>query len=302
MRTVIQATTLCMNSAVARLRIVGYGCALQRPKKARLMSTATPLVDPTKFTTIAHSTHRYLSPLSAAKAELLIHRLALAPGQRVLDVGCGNASFLLDLLAAVQARGVGVDTNSAFIAAATAAARERGLSERTEFVNARLQHTIYSARRFDAVICMGSSQAVGSLADALAWAWTVLAPGGVALFAHGYWKRPPEPKYLEALGATEDEMTTHAGNAARAREVGFRVLSTVTSNDDEWDEYEGRYCAAMERYVDAHPDDPDAGAMAARIRDWHDAYLRWGRDTLGFGFYALLKADCALARLTREHP
>jgi hypothetical protein len=28
MRTVIQATTLCMNSAVARLRIGGYGCAL----------------------------------------------------------------------------------------------------------------------------------------------------------------------------------------------------------------------------------------------------------------------------------
>jgi cyclopropane fatty-acyl-phospholipid synthase-like methyltransferase len=289
MRTVIQATTLCPNSAVAHLRIFGYGCALQQPTKARLMSTATPLVDPTKFTTIAHRTHRYLSPLSEAKAESLIHRLALAPGQRVLDVGCGNASFLLDLLAAVQARGVGVDTNPEFIAAATAAARERGLSERAEFVNARLQDTVYSAERFDAVICMGSSQALGSLADAFAWAWTVLAPGGVALFADGYWKRPPEPQYLEALGATEDEMTTHAGNAARAREAGFRVLSTLTSNDDEWDEYEGRYCAAMERYIDAHPDDPDAGAMAARIRDWHEAYLRWGRDTLGFGFYALLK-------------
>jgi cyclopropane fatty-acyl-phospholipid synthase-like methyltransferase len=210
-------------------------------------------------------------------------------------VGCGNASFLLDLLAAVQARGVGVDTNPEFIAAATGAARERGLSERAEFVNARLQDTIYMAERFDAVICIGSSQAVGSLAGAFAWAWTVLAPGGGALFADGYWKRSPEPKYLKALGAAEDEMTTHAGNAARAREAGFRVLSTLTSNDDEWDEYEGRYCAAMERYVDAHPDDPDAGAMAARIRDWHDAYLRWGRDTLGFGFYVLLKPT-ALSR------
>jgi len=29
--------------------------------------------------------------------------------------------------------------------------------------------------------------------------------------------------------------------------------------------------------------------MAARIRRWHDAYLRWGRATLGFGFYFLLK-------------
>jgi len=84
-------------------------------------------------------------------------------------------------------------------------------------------------------------------------------------------------------------MTTHAGNAAHEREAGFWVLSTLTSNDDEWDEYEGRYCAAMERYIDAHPGDPDAGAMAARIRDWHEAYLRWGRGTPGFGFYTLLK-------------
>jgi SAM-dependent methyltransferase len=265
-------------------------------EEGTLMPTTTPLGDSNKFTTIAHSTHRYLSPLSTAKAESLIRRLALAPGKRVLDVGCGKASFLLDLLAAVQARGVGVDTNPAFIAAATAAAQERGLSERAEFLNARLQDAIDSALRFDAVVCMGSSHAVGSLADAFAWAWTVLAPGGVALFADGYWKRPPDPKYLEVLGAAEDEMTTHAGNAARAREVGFRVLSTATSNDDEWDEYEGRYCAAIERYVDAHPDDPDVGAMAARICGWHEAYLHWGRDTLGFGFYELLKPTCALAR------
>lgn len=54
-------------------------------------------------------------------------------------------------------------------------------------------------------------------------------------------------------------------------------------------EYEGRYCGAIERYIEANPDDPDIDAMAKRIRPWHDAYLRWGRDTLGFGFYFLLK-------------
>ena len=63
----------------------------------------------------------------------------------------------------------------------------------------------------------------------------------------------------------------------------------MTSNDDEWDEYEGLYCSAVERHVDAHPDDSDNAAMAERIRRWHDAYLRWGRATLGFGYYFLLK-------------
>ncbi|TMH31873.1 MAG: methyltransferase domain-containing protein, partial [Betaproteobacteria bacterium] len=138
--------------AVAHLRIVATDARFRTEEGTLMAATATPLADPNKFTTIAHGTHRYLSPLSAAKAESLIQRLAVAPGQRVLDVGCGKAGFLLDLLAAAQARGVGVDTNPAFIAAATAAARERGLSERAEFVNARLQDTIDSTERFDAVV------------------------------------------------------------------------------------------------------------------------------------------------------
>lgn len=42
---------------------------------------------------------------------------------------------------------------------------------------------------------------------------------------------------------------------------------------------------AVERYVAAPPNDPDAPAMKARIDAWRALYLRWGRDTLGFGTY-----------------
>ena len=30
---------------------------------------------------------------------------------------------------------------------------------------------------------------------------------------------------------------------------------------------------------------PDARAMLDRSRRWRDAYLRWGRDTMGFAVY-----------------
>jgi len=245
--------------------------------------------DPWKFTTIAHGNHRYCSPLSAAKAAALIRLFAPDAGGRVLDIGCGRAVFLMDVVAAHPVHGVGVDANATFIAQARSAAAERGLAGRLTLIAAPLAEAVAPDDRCAGVICMGSSQAVGSFADALAWAWQRLQPGGTALFADGYWKRPPAQDYLDVLGATADEMQSHAGNAALARDAGFRVLATATASDDEWDEYEGLYCAAVERYVDAHPDDPDADAMARRIRPWHEAYLRWGRDTLGFGFYCLLK-------------
>jgi SAM-dependent methyltransferase len=251
------------------------------------------LADPQKFTTIAHGDHRYYSPLSAAKAAALARLFRLAPGDRVLDIGCGRAQFLLDLVAAQPARGVGVDANPAHIARARAAAVAQGVANRVTLLAQPLADAVQPDGSCAAVICMGSSQAIGSFGAALAWAWRALKPGGTALFADGYWKKPPEAPYLAVLGATADEMGTHADNAVAARAAGYRVLATMTCSDDEWDEYEGLYCAAVERYVDAHPDDPDTVAMAERIRPWHDAYLRWGRDTLGFGFYVLLKPASA---------
>jgi hypothetical protein len=38
----------------------------------------------------------------------------------------------------------------------------------------------------------------------------------------------------------------------------------------------------MHRWLDAHPDDPDAPAFRARIEAWSAAYARWGRETMGF--------------------
>ncbi len=63
------------------------------------------------------------------------------------------------------------------------------------------------------------------------------------------------------------------------------LLHASVASADDWDEYEWKYSASIERYAQERPDDPDVPAMLARIRRWGDGYLRWGRDTLGFGVY-----------------
>ena len=61
------------------------------------------------------------------------------------------------------------------------------------------------------------------------------------------------------------------------------------ASDDDWDEYEWRYSRSVETFVAENPDDPDAEEMLRKIRTWRDVYLRWGRDTLGFGLYLLMR-------------
>ena len=90
---------------------------------------------------------------------------------------------------------------------------------------------------------------------------------------------------LAALGAKPSEFTSHAGNVAAGIEEGLVPLYSRVSSDDEWDHYEGLYARAVERHLAAHPGDPDHTAMRDKIRGWREAYLEWGRETLGFGYY-----------------
>jgi ubiquinone/menaquinone biosynthesis C-methylase UbiE len=73
--------------------------------------------DPFRFSTIAHSSHRYLSPLSQNKAHELVRSFVanFSADDIVLDAGCGKAALLRDVLHLSPARGVGVDINQSFL-------------------------------------------------------------------------------------------------------------------------------------------------------------------------------------------
>jgi SAM-dependent methyltransferase len=243
---------------------------------------------PFRFSTIAHGNHRYLSPLSAEKAKGLIRALTsgLSSADVILDAGCGKAALLRDALEASPAHGVGVDINQSFLDEARALCRD---AARLTLINCPLLEHDRPRQSYAAIICVGSTHAFGSLEACLQTSFDWLRPGGRLLVADGYWKQEPCQEYLDVLQGARDEFTSHAGNAERARSHGYLVLRTATSNDDEWDEYEGEYCNAMMQYLASHPDDPDREAFSARIQRWHRAYLDWGRDTLGFGYYLLAR-------------
>jgi len=142
-------------------------------------------------------------------------------------------------------------------------------------------------RTFDAALCIGSTHAFGDFVKTLEAAAKCIKSGGVLVVAEGYWKRPPSAGYLAALGGEESELTTHGGNIERAIACGLTPRWCCTVSDDEWDEYEWGYSRGIESWVREFPDDADAAAMIARSRSWREAYVKWGRDTLGFGVYVL---------------
>jgi SAM-dependent methyltransferase len=249
--------------------------------------------DPFRFSTIAHSNHRYLSPLSRNKAQEILRSFVadFSVDDIVLDAGCGKAALLRDVLHLSPARGVGVDINQSFLTEARSTFEQDFPNDpRLRLINAPLLDHPRPEGGYSAILCVGSTHAFGSFDECLRLAFDWLKPNGRLLVADGYWKQSPSQDYLDAIGGTADEFVSHAENARRASSLGYNLLRTATSNDDEWDEYEGRYCDAMMRYLATHPDDPDSAKFRKRMQDWHHSYLQWGRSTLGFGYYLLSRA------------
>lgn len=111
--------------------------------------------------------------------ELLVQGMRLAPGQRVLDLGCGTATLTLMLKAACpDAEVVGVDGDPAVLALARAKAARAGVSlELDEGLATALP---YADSSFDRVCSslLFHHLPPDAKRHAAAEAWRVLRPGG----------------------------------------------------------------------------------------------------------------------------
>lgn len=235
------------------------------------------------YTFAAHAALDFANPFAPETFDRVLAVMDLRPGDTFLDIGAGKGA-LCTLLAA---RAVACDAveRSPLMASE---ARKRltnirgGGSVRVHEFDAAEFIARTPDARYHAAACIGSTHALGGLTQTLATLRRVIRPDGWALIGEGFWERPPAPEYLAATGIEGYEVAPLAELADAALAAGLRPHLVLTASAREWDEYEWTHARGIEAWAAAHADDPDAPAMLARSRGWRDAYLRWGRGTLGF--------------------
>ncbi len=242
-----------------------------------------------KFTTIAHHDHSILNPIASEKVDWLLGLLDLPAGARVLDAGCGKAEMLVRLVAHYGCAAIGVDTNPHFLAEARARAFERGAAGHLELREGDAATMNFPAGSFDAVLCVGATQAFGGYGSGLPVLRALVKPGGKLVVGEGYWMRKPDVNCLKALGAKLGDHDDHAGNVAAGLAQELIYLGSVVASPDDFDRYEGLYNRAVENWCVENPRDIDVKEARDKIRAWRDVYLRWGRETLGFAIYLFRK-------------
>jgi hypothetical protein len=113
----------------------------------------------------------------------------------------------------------------------------------------------------------------------------MVSPGGWVVTGEPYWLKEPCEEYLEVLGLPKEAFGTHLGNVEVGQDRGLDLVHSLVSNVDDWDRYEGLQWSALDEYARSHPEDPDLPEIRRRVGEEKAAYLRWGRDTLGWAIY-----------------
>jgi hypothetical protein len=246
-----------------------------------------PVGDPRRFTTIAHAGRRILGPIAPERLTALVERSPLRPGDHVLEIGCGKAAFLVELLArwpGVTAEGF--DRNPWFLAEGRAAAEAAGgdVLRRLSLVETDIPAALIADRAASMTVAMGATGVYdGSQAGTLAGLAAATRPGGTVVFGDGLWIREPSAAGLRAFGMAHDELVDGPdGFAALGVEAGLEVLDVEVVSDAEWDAYETAYAESIASWAAADRDDPDRAEFLARSAMMAESYRDWRRDAFGF--------------------
>jgi len=247
-------------------------------------------MDMWKYYDITHTDHTVMNPLSLEKTRELVGLLRLPTGGRVLDVACGKAEFLCLVAETYHVKATGIDLSPYTIQAARKNVETRGLADRIELLHADGgKYEPNSPQSLDLASCIGASWVYQNHRGTLQALSKLTRPGGLVLVGEPFWMSDPDPEYLKLTGVDPNLWGSHAGNVTIGEEAGLILLYALAANRDDWDRYEGLQWQAAERYAADHPDDPDVEALLRSTRRSRDAYLRWGRNCLGWAMYLFQK-------------
>ncbi|HEX8085499.1 MAG TPA: cyclopropane-fatty-acyl-phospholipid synthase family protein [Solirubrobacteraceae bacterium] len=236
---------------------------------------------------------RTLEEAQAAKLELICTKLALAPGERVLDVGCGWGSFAIHAAKRHGVHVTGITLSEPQARLARSRAREAGVADRVE-IRVMDYRAIPAGERYDAIASIGMVEHVGEAqidryAADLA---RCLNPGG-RLLNHGIARlrhTDPAAGPFSERYVFPDAEPLHLSRTTLALERAGFVVEHVEGFAADYSRTLTEWAARL----DARLDEARRLAGDERVRVWR-LYLRAARNGFDVGFTSVYQSLCAAA-------
>jgi len=233
-----------------------------------------------------------LDDAQRAKHEMVCRKLALQPGERVLDVGCGWGAFALHAAREHGVHVTGITLSEPQARLARERAEEAGVGDRVA-VRVMDYRDVPAGETYDAVASIGMVEHVGVVqideyARNLA---RVLRPGG-RLLNHGIARlrhSDPEAGPFSERYVFPDAAPLHLSRSTLALERAGFVTEHVEG-------FAADYAQTLTHWIDRLDSNLDEARRLAgdeRVRVWR-LYLRAARNGFQTGFTSIYQALCRL--------
>jgi SAM-dependent methyltransferase len=233
---------------------------------------------------VAERDHEIQDPTSPEKIRRLGSLLRLGPHSRVLDVACGKAGPALVLAQEFGCSVLGVEREAVFVAAGRQRVAAAGLDGGIEIVEGDAAAFPLEPEAWDAALCLGASFVYHDLAGTLAALAPAVRSGGFVAVGEPYWREWPLPP-----GVEDEGWATLPETVGRFEAAGLAPVGLVAASDDDWDCYESLHWRALEEWLAANRDDPEADGIRMRHERSRDLYLQHLRRLLGWAIVVGLK-------------
>jgi len=177
----------------------------------------------------------YRTPDVVAQRHATLHRLALQPGERVLDVGAGPGFLVAEMAEYVGPDGhvTGLDIADSMVALAQRRCAQEPIASRTTIVKGDATALPFPDASFDVAVSTQVYEYVADITGALAELHRVLVPGGRVLILDTDWDsviwhahdRARMQRVLAAWNERFADPYLPRSLARRLRDAGFEVRS-----------------------------------------------------------------------------